>query len=353
MYKKLMKKCIKLAQKAQGKTSPNPMVGAIIVDDNLKIISSGYHQKAGEPHAEVMAIRDAELKGVDIKGKTLIVNLEPCSHFGKTPPCADLIVKKGIKRLIIGMQDPNPIVKGRGIEKCKNAGIEVIVGVLEKECVELNEVFIKNQIQKKPFVVSKIATTIDGKIATQTGSSKWITGAESRKQVQKIRGAYDAILTGIDTVLADNPSLDCIYKNMTKVILDTHLRMPFDAKIFNSGRIFLATCEKDKKKYPSNVKIIECPDKNGMVNIEFLLKELYKLGICSVLVEAGSGVNSSFLRYGFLDKIYHFMAPKILGDNEARSCFSGFDIEAISQCEQFVLEKVKKIGCDVMMTYKK
>lgn len=352
MYKKLMKKCIKLAQKATGKTSPNPLVGAVVVDDNNKILGCGYHKKAGEPHAEVNAIKNAEDNGYCVKGATIVVNLEPCSHQGKTPPCADLIINKGIKRVIVGIKDPNPSVMGNGILKCQQAGIEVVCGVLDEECLELNEIFIKNQTQKKPFIASKIATTIDGKIATKTKSSKWITGDKSRKYVQKIRMTYDAILTGIGTIIEDNPSMDCIYKPMTKIILDTNAKLPLDSKILKNGEIIWAICEKNTKKTPKNVKILLCPKKNGMVDIEFLLQELYKEGLCSILVEAGSAVNSSFLELGLLDKIYHFMAPKVLGDGSAVSCFSGFDIKKISQCKEFSLKEVKKIDNDVLMIYK-
>src|SRR5574344_750374 len=206
-YEKYMRKCFKLALKAEGKTSPNPLVGCVILDKNNTIISTGYHHKCGDVHAEVDAL--SKLTNDEITDSTLIVNLEPCSHYVKTPPCADLIIKKGIKKVIIAMQDPNPVVSGKGIEKLKNAGIEVITGILETEANKLNEVFIKNMTQNKCFIAIKSATTLDGKIATKTGDSKWITSDNARKEVQKIRNRYDAILTTSSTVQNDNPSLTC------------------------------------------------------------------------------------------------------------------------------------------------
>ena len=213
-YNKFMKKCISLAKKGNGKTAPNPMVGCIVLDKNDNIISTGYHHKYGENHAE----RDAllKLKNGEEKDGTLIVNLEPCSHFGKTPPCADLIIEKGIKKVVYGMLDPNPLVSGRGLEKLKTAGIEVIGPVLEDECKKLNEVFIKNQTKKQTFVAIKTATTIDGKISTHCGDSKWITSDSARTEVRKLRKKYDAILTSSATILTDNPTME----HKKKIILD-------------------------------------------------------------------------------------------------------------------------------------
>ena len=202
-YDLLMKKCIELAKQAQGETSPNPLVGCIVLNDIGEIISTGYHKKYGENHAE----RDALLKLDDAKNCTLIVNLEPCSHYGKTPPCADLIIEKGVKRVVYGMKDVNPIVAGNGLKKLIDAGIEVIGPILEDECRKLNEIFIKNQVEHKTFVALKTATTIDGKIATSTNDSKWITSDFAREEVRNIRKRYDAILTSSSTILADNPTM--------------------------------------------------------------------------------------------------------------------------------------------------
>jgi diaminohydroxyphosphoribosylaminopyrimidine deaminase/5-amino-6-(5-phosphoribosylamino)uracil reductase len=347
----LMQKCLELAKKAEGKVSPNPLVGAIVLDKDGQIVGEGYHQKYGEAHAEVNALKQAGEKAI---GGTLIVNLEPCSHHGKTPPCADLIIEKKIKKLIVGMIDPNPIVSGNGIKKCQDAGIEVEVGILENKCKELNEVFIKNHTKKKPFVAIKIATTIDGKIATKTGSSKWITSSQSREIVQQLRNKYDAILTGSGTVIADDPSMLCTMpdgKNPIKIVLDTHAKTSPNAKIYKEGQIILATNQKTDK-YPSNVEILECPlDKNGKIDIDFVMDELFKRRICSILVEAGAKVNSAFLMSQNTDKIYHFIAPKILGDNEAISCFDGFDIKDINECIQITGLDIQKLDVDVIITY--
>jgi len=243
-YDKYMKKCIKLALKADGKTLPNPLVGCVVLDKDGKELSTGYHSAYGMPHAEADALN--KLNNDEAIGATLIVNLEPCSHHGKTPPCVDLIIQKGIKKVVIGMKDPNPLVAGDGIEKCKKAGIEVIENVLYDDSVKLNEVFIKNMTKKSCFVVIKTATTLDGKIATKTGSSKWITSQNARSEVQKIRNRYDAILTTSSTVIADNPSMTCTAKggkNPIKIILDRELKTDFNSKIYNSsGEKNISSC---------------------------------------------------------------------------------------------------------------
>ena len=241
-YNNLMKKCFSLAKKARGKNMPNPFVGAIVYDEEKKeIISFGYHEKYGEAHAEVNAIKNAN---GNTKEKTLIVNLEPCSHFGKTPPCADLIIKSGFKKVVIAMIDPNPKVQNNGIRKLKEAGIEVIVGVLEKEAKELNKIFIKNILYKKPYVMLKTATTLDGKIATKTNKSKWITNETSRLEVQKLRSSYQAIMTGTGTVLADNPQLNVRLKGKkspSRIIFDPNNKLSVDYKVFNKYLALMKT----------------------------------------------------------------------------------------------------------------
>ena len=244
-YITYMAKCIELAQKAQGLTSPNPMVGCVIINSQGEIISTGYHKKYGDNHAE----RDALLKLENAQGCTLIVNLEPCSHFGKTPPCTDLIIEKGIKKVVYGMQDPNPIIAGKGLQKLKNAGIEVIGPVLEDECKKLNEIFIKNHTKKKTFIALKTATTIDGKIATHIGDSKWITSDAARNEVRNIRKKYDAILTSSATVIADNPTME----HKRKIILDRKLKTDLNSKIYQQGEIFVFY---DEKLNAPNIKNI-------------------------------------------------------------------------------------------------
>ncbi len=258
-----MNKCIELALNGAGETSPNPMVGCVILDSEEKeIVSTGYHKKYGENHAE----RDALLKLENAKGCTLIVNLEPCSHFGKTPPCCDLIIEKGIKRVVYGMQDPNPVVSGNGLKKLQAAGVEVIGPILEKECRDLNEVFVKNHVKKQIFVALKTATTIDGKIATYCGDSKWITSEAARAEVRNIRKRYDAILTSSSTVLADNPEM--FHKK--KIILDRTLKTDLNSKIYEQGDIYVFHDETIAPKFEkSNVRYIPAPVKDGNIDIVY------------------------------------------------------------------------------------
>ncbi len=346
-YEKLMKKCINLAKKGRGKTAPNPLVGCVVLDKNNEIISTGYHHKYGENHAE----RDALLKLTDGSEKdgTLVVNLEPCSHYGKTPPCADLIIERGLKKVVIGCVDNNPKVAGNGIKKLKNAGIEVVLNVLEKECRELNEIFFTNIEEQRTFVALKTATTIDGKIATKTGDSKWITSDKSRNYARKLRTYYDAILTSSNTVIADNPTM----KHKTKIILDRNLRTDWNSDIYKQGQIILVTSEDYcVDEYPLNFEVMLCPEKNGKLDLNYILKELYTSGIKSIFVEAGGKLCGEFVKENLVDKVYHFIAPKILNDNSGRSCFDGDNILKINDSKNFKLIDTKKLDSDILLTYK-
>lgn len=355
-----MKKCIKLAQKGEGKTSPNPLVGCVVLDKNEVEISTGYHKAYGLPHAEADAL--SKLKNDAAVGGTLIVNLEPCSHWGKTPPCADLIIKKGIKRLVIGMQDPNPLVAGQGIARCKEAGIEVIEDVLFDEVIKLNEIFIKNMNNKACFIAIKTATTIDGKIATKMGDSKWITSDKARNEVQRIRNRYDAILTSSATIINDNPSMTCRMKNgrnPAKIILDRELKTDFSSKIYKSNgeRIYLVVDEEingvETHVKTTDVVVIKCPVYNNKLDLNYLFKELYSLGVYSVLVEAGGILNGEFVSQGFVDKIYQFIAPKILGDSEGKNVFEGRNIIEISDTLNYKFESIADFNPDVLVVYSK
>ena len=259
IHEKYMKMCFTLAKKAEGKVSPNPLVGAVLIDKKGNVVSKGFHKKYGLSHAEVDCINNYEAKvgaNPDFKGLTLYVNLEPCNHFGKTPPCADLIIKKGIKKVVVATKDPVKSHSG-GIEKLKKAGIEVIEEILEDDAKKLNEIFFKNAKYNLPFVAIKTATTLDGKIATKTGSSKWITSEKSRNFVKKIRNKYDAILTSSATVIADNPSMK---EGKIKVVLDSKLQTSPKSKIYNNGsKVFIFFAEEKKycsKDYPENVETI-------------------------------------------------------------------------------------------------
>ena len=340
-YNLLMQKCIELAKQAEGQTSPNPLVGCVILDKYGNEISTGYHHKYGDNHAE----RDALLKlhNGEENGGTLIVNLEPCSHFGKTPPCADLIIERGIKKVVIGMRDVNPIVAGNGIRKLKNAGIEVIEKVLEDECKILNEIFIKNMTKNEVFVALKTATTLDGKIATQNGSSKWITSDKAREEVKKIRTRYDAILTTSSTILADNPTM----AHRKKIILDRELKTNLEAPIYKEGEIYLFNASLDM--FEGGINFIKTPVINEKLDLEFILKKAFDLGIKSILVESGGHLNGEILRY--TDKIYHFIAPKITGDNSSLSCFDFRHIENINESYNFKITNQEMFGSDILLTY--
>lgn len=344
-YGKFMKRCFALAKKGMGKTLPNPVVGCVLADGDGNIISKGYHKKCGENHAE----RDALLKieGKVSDGAVLYVNLEPCSHFGKTPPCADLIIEKGVKKVVIGMGDPNPIVSGRGIKKLQEAGIEVIQGVLEDEAKELNKVFIKNITKKLPYITIKTAVSADSKIALSNGESKWITDDYSRRLVHKMRGGYQAILTGTGTVLADNPRLTSRIKggqNPVRIIFDREGKIPLNYNVYedNTEKIFVVT--NSSLKYPGHIQKIKFKGFHG------LFKELYNLGVYSILVEAGAGLNSKLIASKSADEINMFMAPKIFGGG--KNFVEGFNFEKIPDCVRLDRLKCKKLKNDILITAK-
>lgn len=338
-YENYMTECIKLARTGEGNVSPNPLVGCVVLDKDGNKISTGYHAKYGENHAE----RDAllKLKNGEEKGGTLIVNLEPCSHYGKTPPCTDLIIERGIKRVVIGMRDVNPKIDG--IKKLKDVGIEVIEGVLEKECRQLNEVFIKNMTEQKPFIAIKTATTLDGKTATQSGSSKWITSESAREEVKKIRNRYDAIMTTSATILADNPTME----HRKKIILDRELKTNLEAPIYKSGEIYLFNETLDM--FEGGINFIKTPVHQNKLDLEFIFTKAHSLGIQSVLIESGGHLNGEALK--FADKIYHFIAPKITGDNNSLSCFDNRHIDNINDSLNFKIDCIEKFGPDILLTY--
>ena len=340
-YESYMKKCIELAKNGEGQTSPNPMVGCVVLDKNGNEISNGYHHKYGENHAE----RDALLKlnNGEEKDGTLIVNLEPCSHHGKTPPCADLVIERGLKRVVIGMQDVNPIVAGNGIRKLKKAGIEVIENILENECRTLNEVFIKNMTQNKTFIAIKTATTLDGKTATSNGSSKWITSEQAREEVKRIRNRYDAIMTSSSTILADNPTMS----HRKKIILDRNLKTNLEAPIYKNGEIYMFNETLDM--FEGGINFIKTPVKNNKLDLKFVFEKAYELGIKSILIESGGHLAGSALKYA--DKIYHFISPKITVDNNSLSCFDFQTIDNINKSLNLKITDVQKFEPDILLTY--
>ena len=337
-----MRKALELAKRGEGYTSPNPMVGAVIVK-NGEIISSGYHKYFGGPHAEINALKDA---GRQAEGATIYVNLEPCSHYGKTPPCSLALIKAGIKKAVIAMEDPNPLVAGRGIKQLKKAGIEIKSGVLGKEARDLNEVFIKYISSDYPFIYLKMAQTLDGFLASKNGDSKWISNKKARLYTHKLRHKVDAILVGINTLINDNPRLttrltDGTGKDSLRIVLDTKLKIPLHARIINqqsSADTLIVTAKdinKEKKERLINKQGVEILsldlEENNEIPLKVLLKILHERNISSILVEGGGKINYSFLNNNLIDKLYAFIVPKILGGRDGISVFNGIGPESIKK----------------------
>ncbi|MFB6467312.1 bifunctional diaminohydroxyphosphoribosylaminopyrimidine deaminase/5-amino-6-(5-phosphoribosylamino)uracil reductase RibD [Cytobacillus sp. Hz8] len=347
-----MRLAIEMAKSATGQTSPNPVVGAVVVKNN-QIVGLGAHLKAGEPHAEVHAI---QMAGEKAKDATIYVTLEPCSHFGKTPPCADLVIKSGIKRVVIAATDPNPQVAGRGIEKMCARGLEVEVGLLKDEAEALNQVFYHYIQTGLPFVTLKTAMSLDGKIATSSGHSRWITGEEAREDVHYYRHRHDAILVGVNTVLKDNPSLTTRLpgggKNPIRIILDTHLRTPLDSTIIMDGKAETwivtgseAEMSKVKEMEKRGVEVI--PLDTPTVKIPLMLKMMGLKGVTSIFVEGGSEVHGSFLQEKAFQQLIVYFAPRIIGGRDAPSSFGGEGIQVMSEALEVNIINVEKVGQDI------
>lgn len=353
-----MRQTFRLAKKACGRTSPNPMVGAILVKDG-KVVGKGYHKKAGEPHAEINAIKDA---GDLSRDADLYVNLEPCSHYGRTPPCADAVIKAGINKVFIAIKDPNPEVAGSGIKRLREAGIKVETGILKDEALILNEAFIKHVTTGMPFVTLKAASSLDGRIATRTGDSKWITGEASRLHVHKMRDKVDAILVGIGTVDIDDPSLSTRLPNKKgrdpiRVIVDEELRISLSARVINpesKDSLIIATTEmapaqKIEKLKMLGARILVLKSINKMVPLKGLMKELGKTGITSLLIEGGSEIHASALREGIADKLAIFYAPKIIGGVSSIPVVGGRGSESLSDATELDRLTTKKFGADILI----
>lgn len=352
-----MKRALELAQRGEGFVSPNPLVGAVIVK-NDEVIGEGYHECFGQNHAEINAFKN---KIKDIDGSTMYVTLEPCSHYGKTPPCTEAIIKSGVIKVVVGTLDPNPLVSSRGIKMLESNGIEVITGVLEDECKQINEVFFKYIETKLPFVTLKYAMTLDGKIASCTGSSRWISNSLSRKYVHQLRHKNSAIMVGIGTVLNDNPSLNTRLDNLKnsldpiKIIVDTHGRIPLDSKVINmesNSRTILATTnliENDKLNAleSKNISIITCPLKNNQVDLNFLLKKLGEQNIDSILLEGGSELNFNMIKEHLVDKVITFIAPKIIGGTNSKTPVGGIGIEFMKDAIDIYNVKYKTFDSDI------
>jgi diaminohydroxyphosphoribosylaminopyrimidine deaminase/5-amino-6-(5-phosphoribosylamino)uracil reductase len=352
-----MRMALRLAEKARGRTSPNPMVGAVVVK-NGKVISCGYHKKAGEPHAEAIALMKA---GKVARGATLYVTLEPCSHTNKrTPPCTPLVMQSGVKRVVVAMIDPNPHVSGGGIKALRKAGIDVQTGVLEADSKKLNEAFIKHVTTGLPFVTLKIAQTLDGRIATATGESKWITGEAAREEGHRLRDQHDAILVGINTVLKDNPSLTTRIprgRDPLRVIVDSKLRIPLTAKVLtqrSTAKTFIATLDSMPKDrlgalLDAGAEILIVKEKNGQVDLKQLMRMLGSFGVTSVLIEGGSTVNASALQAGIVDKVVMFEAPVLMTGADSLCSVGGKSPARLSKAVRLHRVTSQWVGQDLML----
>ncbi|MDD5120159.1 MAG: bifunctional diaminohydroxyphosphoribosylaminopyrimidine deaminase/5-amino-6-(5-phosphoribosylamino)uracil reductase RibD [Candidatus Omnitrophica bacterium] len=346
---------LKLALKAKGNTSPNPLVGAIVVKAG-SIIGRGFHAKAGLAHAEIIALEQA---GKKAKGATLYVTLEPCAHTGHTPPCVNRIIASGIKKVVVGMIDPNPLNNGRGLALLKQNNIKVKAGILGDKLKKINESFIKYISSRLPFVTVKVAQSLDGRIATKTGDSKWITSDRSRVYAHKLRKNYDAIMVGVNTVLRDNPSLNAWFaqKKLIKVIVDSNLSTPENSNIFSAdAQVIIITLPshpgqvtENRKKLSAKAKILEVKEKAGQINLRDALKKLAQLQISNIIVEGGGTLIGSLFDERLVDKILFFISPKIIGGKDAVSSVMGNGIKRIDAAIRLSDLKINRFGEELLV----
>lgn len=361
-HKEFIKETLKLAERGRGLVSPNPVVGAVIVKGS-HIVGRGWHKAFGMPHAEIEALKDA---GDKAKGATLYVNLEPCCHYGKTPPCTRTIIEAGIKEVVCSMEDPNPLVAGKGIKELEKNGITVRTGILREEAEELNRTYITYITKKRPYIILKWAQTLDGKIATATGSSKWITGEDARNFVKQLRFEVDAIVVGINTVLKDNPSLNYISpfyqtkkemlnrKRYWKIVIDPYIKIPEESRIWEdtSSKVLLVASDKspeEKMRYLVDKKgcdIVKIPEKDGKLSLKFLMEELYKREIGIIMVEGGSFTLTSFWEEKLADEVMVFTTNKILGGHNSLSPIAGRERKDISEAVSIDISQTKIIEND-------
>jgi diaminohydroxyphosphoribosylaminopyrimidine deaminase/5-amino-6-(5-phosphoribosylamino)uracil reductase len=348
----IMRRVLELALKGCG-VSPNPRVGALLVSGN-RIISEGYHAFYGGPHAEIEALK--KVTGEQCAGSSLYVNLEPCSHFGKTPPCTDAIIASGIKTVVYGMKDPNPLVAGKGLRRLVEAGIRVVGPVLETECIELNRGYIKTILQKSPWISLKIAQTLDGRIALPNHQSKWITTERSREKVQQLRSQHDAVLVGIGTVLQDDPKLTlriaegCAPK---RIILDSTLRIPEQARVLNKDphQVLLVVSDKTdgnrlKPFEEQGIHVLKAPAYQHILDLSTIWDQIINHGICSILVEGGQRIFTVFLEKNWVDQVYCFIAPKLFGDGFAS--VQGLNVQKPEDAMQFSTWTWQQLNHDLL-----
>lgn len=353
-----MREALLLAAQARGRTSPNPMVGSVVVKDG-QIIGRGYHVRAGAPHGEIVALENA---GPLAKGATLYVTLEPCCHYGRTPPCTKSIVSAGIRRVVTAMRDPNPLVCGKGLEELYQAGIEVTVAILEEQAAALNEIFMKYIITKQPFVLLKVAASLDGKIATVTGESRWITNERSRLLVHQLRDEVDAVMVGINTVLRDDPLLTTRLpqgggKDPIRIVVDSQLRLPLQAKLLTaspSAGTIVATTSKapvDKRRQLEAVgaQVLVVETDGAAVALGPLIRQLGAMQITSILLEGGGELHASALRAGVVDKVLYFLAPKLIGGRSAPPAIGGEGFARLAEAVTLERLQVKQLDGDLLL----
>jgi len=362
-----MRQALRLAARGRGQTSPNPMVGALLVKRGA-VIGRGWHRRAGQPHAEIEALREAERRGRDVRGATLYVTLEPCCTQGRTPPCTEAIAAARIKRVVVAATDPNPRHAGRGFALLQQAGIAVTHGVLADDALRLNEAFNHWIVHRTPWITVKAAMSLDGKIATRTGESKWITTEKSRAQAMKLRASYDAILVGVNTVLADDPALTLRsvpggrvniagLRQPRRLVLDSAARTPLSAKLITDEHAALTTIvttrrapRKRVEGLRKRVRVEVAPLREGVIDLGWLIQQLGREEVTSVLVEGGGEVNASFLCGGFAHRVAFFYAPKIIGGREAPKAVTGKGVSDLNRAIHLEEVQYRWLGADLLMT---
>ena len=369
---KYMRRAIELAKKGSGHVNPNPLVGAVIVRDG-EIIGEGYHECYGQLHAERNAIANAKKRGNSLEGSTIYVTLEPCCHYGKTPPCTEAIIEEKIARVVVGSDDPNPLVSGKGFQMLREKGIEVIPHFLKEECDAMNHVFFHYIRTGTPYVAMKYAMTRDGKIACYTGDSKWVTGEESRAHVQTLRNHYKGIMAGIGTVLADDPMLNCRIeggRDPIRIIADSHLRIPMDSQLVRTAgqQPLIVAClpdadeEKAAQLQEKGIEVLRIPgvttaditeEQKEVISLPVLMKELGARKIDGILLEGGGQLNESALQAGIVDRIYCYIAPKIFGGAQAKTPVEGQGLTRAADAWQFNRIGMQEFGQDILLEYEK
>lgn len=369
---KYMRRAIELAKKGSGHVNPNPLVGAVIVRDG-EIIGEGYHECYGQLHAERNAIANAKKRGNSLEGSTIYVTLEPCCHYGKTPPCTEAIIEEKIARVVVGSDDPNPLVSGKGFQMLREKGIEVIPHFLKEECDAMNHVFFHYIRTGTPYVAMKYAMTMDGKIACYTGDSKWVTGEKSRAHVQTLRNHYKGIMAGIGTVLADDPMLNCRIeggRDPIRIIADSHLRIPMDSQLVRTAgqQSLIVAClpdadeEKAVQLQEKGVEVLRIPgvttaditeEQKEVISLPVLMKELGARKIDGILLEGGGQLNESALQAGIVDRIYCYIAPKIFGGAQAKTPVEGQGLTRVADAWQFKRIGMQEFGQDILLEYEK